>query len=64
VPIAVSPYGSADFGVSAVAAQKIMPFSRIAVESVAAKIKVNKDKAEKIDERQNDDRYDNKLGSP
>jgi hypothetical protein len=41
-----------------------MPVFRIAVESVATKVKVNKDEAKKIDERQNDDRNDNELRSP
>jgi hypothetical protein len=67
VPIAVSPHSPTNLNVSAVAGlaiQKIMPISRIAIESIATKVKVNKDKAEKINECQNDDRNDNELGSP
>ena len=62
--MAVSPNSLADLGVSTVAAQKIMPTSRVTIQSVATKIKVNEEKAEKVDERQNEGGNKNELGSP
>jgi hypothetical protein len=63
VPITVSPRRSANLGVSTVAAQKIMPFFRIAVESVATEVNVNKEEAEKVDQRQGEDSKHYELGS-
>ncbi len=48
MPVAVNPYGSGDFGISSVAAQEVMPVSRIAVKRVTAKVNIESDENREV----------------
>jgi len=53
--VAISPNGTANFSVSTVAAQKIMPVLRVSVMSISSEIEGDNDKRGEIDEGQNED---------
>ena len=63
VVIAISPNCSADLGISAVTAQKIVAVCHMSIYGVASNVNVDDDKCGKIDESKNKGRNEYKLGS-